>query len=315
MILFLTLFYVAILALLVKFKVIPLNLWWKLSPVFWMVFLLVSLFIPMQFWAPAGPLVVMNYSIPIVPNVSGEVVEVPVEPNVAIQKGEVLFRIEQTPFIAARDQIKAQLALAQLRLSDSETLLAKNAISQSRVDQNRAKAEQLQASLMAAEYHLAQTVVRAPADGFVTNLALRPGYRAVAFPVAPAMIFVENTQPLLIAQVMQGYLRYVEPDMAAEVTFKLYPGKVYSAKVEYYIPASAVGQQNASGSMFVARDLVAGPFAVRIKLDEDPSLQGHSLPVGAVGSMAIYSSKGKATHIIRKVMIRMDAFMNYVMPF
>ena len=48
MIVFLTLCYVAILAVLVKVKVIKLNTFWKISPALWMVLLLVVLFIPMQ---------------------------------------------------------------------------------------------------------------------------------------------------------------------------------------------------------------------------------------------------------------------------
>jgi multidrug efflux pump subunit AcrA (membrane-fusion protein) len=43
-----------------------------------------------------------------------------------------------------------------------------------------------------AQYNLDQATVRAPADGFVTNIALRPGSRVLSFPVAPAMSFLES---------------------------------------------------------------------------------------------------------------------------
>ena len=313
MILFLTLIYVAILALLIKLKVIKFTLFWKLSPVIWVVLLLIALFIPMQFWAPSGQVLVLQYSVPIVPNVTGQVIEVPVEPNVDVEQGDVLFKIDPVPFIAARDQVKAQLELARTRLKETEMLRSKNAVSVYELEQYQAQVKQLQASLAGAEYNLEQTVVRAPANGFVTNLALRSGARVAAFPIAQAMAFVENSERVLGAQIFQGHLRYVEPGLDAEVTFKLYPGKVYKAKVDYVVRASALGQVMPGGGMVAPQQIAAAPFAVPLRL-EDQALM-NSLPAGAVGSVAIYSGSGAPTHVIRKVMIRMDAFLNYIIPF
>jgi len=41
---------------------------------------------------------VINYVVQVVPRVTGRVIEVPVEPNRPVKKGEVLFRIDPTPF-------------------------------------------------------------------------------------------------------------------------------------------------------------------------------------------------------------------------
>lgn len=49
MIVFLTVIYVVLLLLAFKLKIIKPTLFWKLSPVLWMIALLVGLFIPMQF--------------------------------------------------------------------------------------------------------------------------------------------------------------------------------------------------------------------------------------------------------------------------
>ena len=54
MIVFLTLCYCAVLSLMVKFGVVKWTLWWKISPLAWMLLLLIVLFIPMQWGAPAG---------------------------------------------------------------------------------------------------------------------------------------------------------------------------------------------------------------------------------------------------------------------
>ena len=50
-----------------------------------------------------------QYVIQIVPNVSGTVVEVPVEPLVPIAEGDVLYRIDPIPFQAAVDRLSATI--------------------------------------------------------------------------------------------------------------------------------------------------------------------------------------------------------------
>jgi RND family efflux transporter MFP subunit len=310
MIVFLTLLYCGLLFLLLKLNVITMNLWWKLSPAAWIVLLLIGLFIPMQFYAPGGQVLVLQNSVPIVPNVAGQVVAVEVTPNQQVNEGDLLFRIEPEPFLAARDQVAAQLELANIRLSDTKTLREKGAVSVSQLEQDEATVKQLTAALRLAEYNLNQTYVLAPSAGFITNLALRVGARVSSMPMAPAMSLVESGQRLIIAQIPQAYLRHVSDDLEAEVTFKMYPGETFSAKVQYVIEASSQGQVLANGSMVTPRALKATPFAVRLDVAGDLS----RLPAGAIGSAAIYTNSGKATHLIRRVMLRMEAWTNYIIP-
>jgi multidrug resistance efflux pump len=52
---------------------------------------------------------VINYSVQIVPRVTGRVIEVPVEPNRPVKKGDVLFRVDPVPF-----QLKVKAAQANV---------------------------------------------------------------------------------------------------------------------------------------------------------------------------------------------------------
>ena len=52
---------------------------------------------------------VINYVVPINPPVRGLVVEVPIEPNRPIKKGDVLFKVDPTPFEIAVKNNEAQL--------------------------------------------------------------------------------------------------------------------------------------------------------------------------------------------------------------
>jgi len=78
------------------------------------------------------------------------------------------------------------------------------------------------------------------------------------------------------------------------------------------VPATAQGQVEATGAAAAPVNMAPGPFCVRLELD-DPEAQADLIP-GAVGSVAIYTSNVKMAHIIRRVMIRVDAIMNYVNP-
>jgi multidrug resistance efflux pump len=312
MIAVLTLLYLGVLFLAVKLKLIQMTMFWKLSPVIWFVFLNIALIIPMQFYAPGGTVIVSQYSVQIVPNVAGQVIEVPVEPNVPLQKGHVLFRIDPTPYQAAVDDLTAQLALIETRLGQAERLAARGAGSEFDVESLTAQLAQFGARLDNARFNLEQTVVRAPADGYVTNVSLRVGARVAAFPVASVMAFVETGEPILAMQIFQKDLRYIQADQSAEIAFKMFPGSVYNARVVQVMPASALGMQAPSGFAAAPTQVVHAPMWVRLELDDASLLPG--LPVGATGSGAIYTDKGAPTQIIRRVMVRMDAIINYLSP-
>lgn len=315
MLVFLTLLYVGLLYILTKTGKVPNTKGTWLTIIPYELVLLIGFFIPMQWGAPSGPAVLLTYSVGITPNVAGQVVEVPVEPNVPLQKGDVLFRIEPTPFQAAVDGLRAQLRLAELRLEQSQDLAQADAGSVYEVQAFEAQVDGLKAQLENAEYNLRETVVRAPADGFVTNIVLRPGMRTSNLPLYNAMAFIDTSETGLIAQIHQIYARYIEPGQEVEISFKTRPGRVYPGKVRFLLPVTAQGQAAGTGmgtAVQSVQTIAPGPFAVRIDLD-DPELAAELQP-GTVASVAIYTSNVTVTHVIRRVMIRMDAIMNYIKP-
>jgi RND family efflux transporter MFP subunit len=311
MIVFLTIIYVALLFALIKMGKLPdsKKTWLTIIP--YELILLLGFFVPMQWGAPAGTVTALTYSVAITPNVTGEVIEVPVAPNVPLKQGDVLFRIDPTQYQAALDGLRAQLKLAKLRLDQSQALAAQDAGSVYEVQAYQAQVDGLGAQIANAEYNLEETVVRAPADGYVTNVALRPGTRVSNIPLSKAMAFIDTSETGLVAQVHQIHSRYIESGQKAEVAFKSLPGQVYSATVMYLVP-SAQGQVAVTGMAIQPMNAAPGPFAIRLRLD-DREIERKLVP-GSVGSVAIYTSQVEMAHVIRKVMIRMTAIMNYVSP-
>lgn len=312
MIAVLTLLYVGLLFLAVKLKLIQLTTFWKISPLIWFVFLNIALIIPMQFYAPGGSVRALQYSVQIVPNVGGQVVEVPVKANEPLSKGDVLFRIDPTPYQAAVDDLTARLDLARTRLGQAQRLVERGAGTVFDVESAQAQVAQMEAGLSNAQYNLESTIVRAPSDGYVTNVALRVGARVAAAPIASVLPFIEAGDPLLGMQVFQKDLRYIEAGQSAEIAFKMYPGRVFDARVVKVLPASGTGIAAPSGAAAAPQQIVHAPMWVRLELENPSELP--KLPAGATGTGAIYTDKGAPTQIIRRIMIRMDAIINYLSP-
>ena len=59
---------------------------------------------------------VVKYVVPIVSQVRGRVIEVPVENNRPVKKGDVLFKIDPTPYESAVRTLEAQLMSAEAKV-------------------------------------------------------------------------------------------------------------------------------------------------------------------------------------------------------
>ncbi|MDO6760399.1 HlyD family secretion protein [Tamlana sp. 2_MG-2023] len=211
--------------------------------------------------------------------------------------------------------LQAQRAVAQSE--KSQYLQKVSAVSSegelSEITQARADLEQAKAQLKEAQWRLDQTVYRAPADGRVVNLQLRPGAMAVQFPITPVLTFIEDEQ-WLIALYKQNEIRYVQDGDPAEVALKTYPNRIIKCEVDHIVWANAQGQLTVSGKLPDTQEthFEEGRFAVRLKVsDADKDL---FLAPGAVGMGAIYTEKGSIIHLVRKVIIRVGTKLDWVVP-
>jgi RND family efflux transporter MFP subunit len=305
--------YLVILFLLVRLHIVPFNLFWKVSPFIVFMLLLIGLFIPMGWGAPQGSTVVVRNSVAIVPDVAGEVIDVPVAANVPLKTGDILFRIDPLPYDAKVKAIEAQLKLSTTRLAQMTQLFEREAGRGFDVEQRQSEVDQLQAQLDGAQWNLDKTTIRAPADGYVTNLALRKGARVANLPLAPVMAFIDTSNTLIGVELAQIDARYVAPGQDVEVTFKFLPGRVFSGKVETVLQAISTGQVQTSGLAVQSKGIEAAPFIARVRLDD--ARLADSLPAGSTGTAAIFTNRVKAAQIIRKVLLRQIAITNYINPF
>jgi RND family efflux transporter MFP subunit len=236
-----------------------------------------------------------------------------VQANTALKAGDVLFKIDPTPYEAQVAAIEAQLKLSDLRLSQMTQLYERDSGRAFDVQQRQSEVDQLKAQLESAKWNLDKTVVRAPADGYATNVALRKGARVANLPLSPVMAFIDTSDTLVGVEITQNDARYVAAGQPVEITFKFEPGVIRTGKVETIFQAISTGQAQVSGTAVAPKEIQSAPFVVRVRLDDDALAR--RLPAGSTGTAAIFTEAVKPTHIIRKVLLRQIAILNYINPF
>jgi len=296
----------------IKLKWLPWNTKTQVTVVIIPVVGMIALILMLNTFAPSSADVrVVNYVVQINPQVRGMVIDVPAEGNRPMKKGEVLFRIDPTPYRLQVEEIQAQLTLAQTRLRQTRELAGTGAGNRFDVERYETESAQYHAKLANARWELDQTTVYAPADGTPINVQLRRGSMAVPLPVTPAMTFVENDYQI-IALFQQNELHQVNPGDEAEVALKTLPGKVLKAKVDSIVWAQGQGQLTVSGVLPQTGVVPQVPGRFAVKLDIEEKDLATFLAAGAAGDAAIYTQHLEAIHIIRKVVLRVGSYLNYL---
>ena len=211
----------------------------------------------------------------VTPQVSGSILQLNVRDNQLVKAGDVLFRIDDTPYKIALLNARAQLAKAKAEVARAQAEQKKAASDASRrrhLSQNFISAEDLenantalntattnleaakavvgvaQATLDHAQWQLTQTEIKAPVDGWVTNLSTRVGdYAAVGHPV---FALVDSRSFYVVGYFEETKLRNVRPGDSAQII-------LYSSKQKLQGHVSSIGRAIVDQSVESGGDLVA----------------------------------------------------------
>jgi len=145
------------------------------------------------------------------------------------------------------------------------------------VDGQNPEVREIAAMLEKARWDLDQTVVRAPSDGYVPQVVLRPGQMATALGIKPLMVFIPDEKPVLIATFAQKVISDIKPGMEGEAVFKAYPGRSFKVKVRRVLTAVREGELDASGNLLTATAADA-PGYIPIVFDYEDDIAGLNLP-------------------------------------
>lgn len=246
---------------------------------------------------------------------------------------------------AQAERANAQLQLAEQNYDRQAQLFEKNVVAQATLDTATrnldvskqsfaaAKAEEerarlaytsniggvntavakLRAELADAEFDLEQTTTRAAGPGFVTQVSLRPGMYAIPAQLRTSMFFV-NTGPQdreLGAAFQQNSLQRVKAGDDAEVAFDAVPGRVFKGKVRTVVDAISTGQLGTTVGLIEPETRTTAGRAVVI-IDVSDEMRDYQIPLGATAQVAIYTEHWHHLSLLRKVLLRMRSWQNYV---
>jgi multidrug resistance efflux pump len=370
-----------------KFKLLPWNTVSQVIVITLPIIGITMLILLLNIVAPSSADVrVINYVVAVNARVQGLVTEVPIEPNRPVKKGDVLFKLDPTPFElevnaleaqleqlevqlitagattkglteqlrnarGAKNSIAEQLKLAQVREEQTRQLAATGAGSQYDYEQAQMNAANLKAQLEGAtatesqarqklgaktdsgdqdeiasakaqiaraeaqlkdaKWRLEQTVYRAPTNGSVIALSLRPGAMAVPLPLTPAMTFVEDDQWIMMI-FKQNEVRKIKPGQEAEIAMKMYPGRIIKCKVDSIMWATAQGQLPIGGVNTASGVAPVPPNSLAVRLLKDRNDKNLFLASGAMGGGAVYTDSGAPIHILRKIILRVGTKIDWL---
>lgn len=237
----------------------------------------------------------------VTPQVSGSIIALNVRDNQFVHAGEVLFRIDETPYRIAILNAEAQLARAKTELAKANNEASRrrhlphNYISAEDLDTANINVKAMQADVAAAQAELAQaqwqqqqTTVKSPVDGWVTNLSARVGNYATAG--QPVFAVVDSHSFYVIGYFEETKLRHIREGMPARVV-------LYSSDKKLQGHVSSIGRaiydQSVESDSGLVADVkpnvpwvrLAQRVPVRIEFDAPP--QGLTLVSGTTCTVAI----------------------------
>jgi multidrug resistance efflux pump len=213
-----------------------------------------------------------------------------------LQKAEAGVRIAH----AAVNAAQAEVERARLKYS-------------SEIEGVNTTVAQVQAELEEARFYLDNTTMLAPADGFITNLQVRPGMVAGIVRFGAIAAYIVDADRYVLGTYYQEQLKYVEKGQPVEVALDLYPGQIFKGTVDSIWWASGQGQMLPSGELPAFNpppQVPQGRFAVKIYLDAEDQ---QKFPIGAQGAAAIYTGGGGFA-ALRRIVIRTYTWLNWLYP-
>jgi multidrug resistance efflux pump len=322
-----------------------------------------------NYLTPSGKVTVTGRVVEVTPNVTGQIVAIPVKPNVPVKTGDVLFQIDPAPFQYTVKQLQASLAAAQQqtqilksnyeqatatvagleaqqkynakRLGDIQKLYAGGADTEFKEQDTQVQLEtvtaqlgaakatqqsaklafdsqiggvntsvaQIQAQLENANWELSQATVRAPADGYVTVVALTVGDRAKQ--LQPVMSFIVENEITIVGMFSQNGFQTIKIGAPVDIVFDNAPGRIYHAKVTAIPKGVGQGQIAVSGTL--ARTTALGgtsAFPAEISIPEEMSRE--SLRLGMSGNATAFSANAGVIGLLASILVWISAYTAYL---
>ncbi len=233
----------------------------------------------------------------ITPEVSGEIVYLPVKEGDKVRKGDILLKIKQDQYLAQKERAVANLSSANANLSIQriqlqkleadynrmKELYSKKLASESEYEAIKAQYEtakaqvlsaestvrQMEAAVKEANENLAKTIITAPMDGIVSQLNVKLGERVLGTGFTQGsnlMTIADLTKMVAVVDVDENDVVLISNGDTAEVKVDAYPGKVFKGIVY------EIGNTAKTRGLGTQEEVVNFEVKIRI-VDSDVSLK------------------------------------------
>ena len=333
------------------------------------VFILAIFLALFNYLTPSGKVTVTGKVVEVTPNVSGEIVAIPVKPNVPVKTGDVLFQIDPAPFQYKVSQLRASLAGAKQqaeilkvnyeqatanvtgltaqvafntkRNADIQKLAAEGANTefqaQDRQNQyetslaqlNVAKAAQqsaklamdseiggvnttvaqTEAQLETAKWELSQTTISAPSDGYVTDVALTVGDRALQ--ARSTMSFIVEKEITIVGMFSQNGFQTIKIGAPVDIVFDNAPGRIYHAKITAIPKGVGQGQIAVSGTL-ARTTALGGTTAFPAEISVPDEMSRDSLRLGMSGNATAFAANAGVIGLLASILVWISSYTAYL---
>jgi multidrug resistance efflux pump len=303
----------------------------------------------------------------VTPNVTGQIIAIPVKPNVPVKTNDVLFQIDPARFQYKVTQLQASLAAAKQQVEIlksnyeqatanvsglttqvaynkkrlAETLAADEASTQFQAQDKQVQYEtvsaqlgaakaalqsaklaldseiggvnttvaQIQAQLDNAEWELSQTDVRAPADGYVTVVALTIGDRALQ--ARSAMSFIVEKEITLVGMFSQNGFQTVKEGAVVDIVFDNAPGRIYRARITAIPKGIGQGQVAVSGTL-ARTNVLGGATVFPAEISIPDGMNRDQLRLGMSGSATAFAGNAGVIGLLASILVWVSSYTAYL---
>lgn len=173
--------------------------------------------------------------------VRGQIAKVNVRGGEEVQKGQVLFELDDRPFKAQLKDAQASWSFAQLEFKRAEQLKEKNFGTTKVLDKTRAEFQRAEASVEKAEKELEDTKITAPFEGLVSIHKISPG--ALVGPDVELMSLTDVDPMKVEFKIPAKYLPYINVGQRVTVTVDSFKDKAFEGEIENIDPLVDPGAQ------------------------------------------------------------------------
>ena len=214
---------------------------------------------------------------------------------------------------------RLEIARANLAQAVSQVAAARAEVQRAREqeggsEEDNAKLRSAAAAVQKAELDLANTQVRAPAAGLVTDLRTDAGQFAAAG--KPVMTLIAIHDVWINAEMTENNLGHVDPGTPVAIILDALPGQIFEGRVRSVGYGVSVGTPTQPGSLPTvqnSRDWLrpAQRFLVAIDLDPGqlPSLRG--IRVGGQAEVMAFPHPGNPLNPLGRLYLRLMSWLSY----